>query len=222
MDRIQRYLDVNRYQLAQSANWENFRFVCIDTESTGLDAKRDKLVSLAGVAICQGDICLWDEISVVLPVAYNTSSVTVHGITRESAAAGVEEPEAISRLVEWLADGVIVGHHIQHDLTMLNQACQHHFNFSLRNIAVDTMEAFLAIKATGGFPALKSPGQHSLDALCELFNIIPHDRHTASGDAYLTAQITLRILKEAGKLGLWNLSDLRCWHADQPFPHGRG
>ncbi|HSH09795.1 MAG TPA: 3'-5' exonuclease [Oceanipulchritudo sp.] len=222
MDRIQRYLDVNRYQLAQSANWENFRFACIDTESTGLDAKRDKLISLAGVAVSQGDICLWDEFSVVLPVAYNTSSVTVHGITRESAADGVEEPEAISRFVQWLGDAIIVGHHIQHDLSMLNLACQHHFGFSMRNVAVDTLEAFLSIKRAGGFPALEIPHRPSLDALCDLFKIVPHDRHTASGDAFLTAQITLRILKEARKTGLWNLSDLLCWYADQPFPHGMG
>jgi DNA polymerase III subunit epsilon len=215
---IESYQAINRHPLSLKANWENFRFACIDSESTGFDPRKDRLVSLAGIGVRNGEIELWDAFSVILPVAFNTSSVTVHGITREEAAEGLEEPVALDRFAAWLGDGVIVGHHIRHDLVLLNTALQRHFQIELRNVVIDTMEAYLAVVAGGGFAALEEARSFSLDALCERFQIVPHDRHTAHGDAFLTAQLLLRILKEAGKTGQWNLSDLRAWHANQPFP----
>ena len=219
MERIRRYQQVNNFRLSSRANWENFRFAIIDAESTGLDPRRDHLVSLAGIGLLTGEICIWDQFSEVMPVAYNTSSVTVHGITREAAASGGrEEPEALADFLDWIVDGVIVGHHIEHDLTLINTACRKHFGFALRNLALDTMETYRAIRERGGFPGKPAPAGFSLDALCEWFHIVPHDRHTASGDAFLTARILLRLLKEAAKIGLWNLEDLHAWYADEPFP----
>jgi DNA polymerase III epsilon subunit-like protein len=80
----------------------------------------------------------------------------------------------------------------------------------------------MTVREAGGFKGDDWPERHSLDALCERFGITPHDRHTALGDAFLTAQILLRVLKEAGKLGMWNLEDLHAWYADQPFPFTNG
>lgn len=222
MDALDAYRNLHRYRLALGANWEKFRFLSIDSESTGLDARRDTMISLAGVGVCDGEICLWDQFSIILPIAYNTSSVTIHGITREEAALGVEEPLALELFLDWLRDGVIVGHHIQHDLTLLNTALEKHFSLKLRNVVVDTMEAYLTVREAGGFNNLEPLHRYSLDALCDHFHIIPHDRHTALGDAYLTAQVLLRILKEAGKRGQWNLLDLHAWYADEQFPFLEG
>jgi DNA polymerase-3 subunit epsilon len=55
----------------------------------------------------------------------------------------------------------------------------------------------------------------SLDALCETFGVVPHDRHTAGGDAFLTAQVFLRLLRAAKAVGRDTLASL-C----QPYqPH---
>ncbi|NDV62574.1 3'-5' exonuclease [Puniceicoccales bacterium CK1056] len=222
MPEIEHYRQINQLKLSLEANWENFRFACIDSESTGLDPKRDAIISLAGVGLQNGEICLWDQFSVILPIAYNTSSVTVHGITREEASDGVEAPVALRAFLDWLGDGIIVGHHIQHDVTLINFALEKHFAIKLQNVVIDTMEAFLAVSEIGGFASLGEPRGYSLDALCDHFNIVPHDRHTALGDGFLTAQILLRILKEAAKYGQWNLHDLRAWHADEPIPEKEG
>lgn len=219
---VQRYLQINHFKLSTQVNWENFRFACIDSESTGLNPRKDRIVSIAGVGVSKGEICLWDQFSVMLQIAHNTSSVTVHGITREESAAGLEEAEALRLFLDWLADGVIVGHHIQHDLDLLNTALQRHFSLQLRNVVIDTMESFRTLSESGGFSQRTPPHGHSLDALCDCFQIVPHDRHTALGDAYLTAQILFRIIKEARKRGLWNLSDLHAWYADEAFPFSGG
>ena len=41
----------------------------------------------------------------------------------------------------------------------------------------------------------------TLDAVREMFGVIPHDRHTASGDAFLTSQVFLPLLKPAARHG---------------------
>lgn len=212
---VQKYLQINRFPLSLRANWERFRFVSIDTESTGLDARKDRIISLAGVALEDGDICLWDQFSVLMPIAYNTSAVTIHGITRQESVEGVEEPVALDGFLRWLADGVIAGHHIQHDIIMLNRALVSHFGVEVKNVVIDTMEVYLGLKQAGSFATLPEPRGFGLDALLEVFGIVPHDRHTALGDAYLTALLLQRLLKEAGRRGLWNLDDLGAWYGHE-------
>lgn len=206
---VQAYRATISPALPLHSNWESLRFACLDTESTGFDPHRDRIVSISGIGLTAGEIHLTDQFSVILPVAYNTASVTVHGITREASAAGTEEPVALGAFLGWLKDGILVGHHIQHDLKLLNNALHRHYQLSLGNLVIDTAETYFAIREAGGFQGKSDPDGHSLDAFCRLFGIVPHDRHTASGDAFLTAQILLRLLKEAANRGCWNLEDLK-------------
>ena len=48
----------------------------------------------------------------------------------------------------------------------------------------------------------------SLDSLLRRFSIEPHDRHTAAGDAFLTAQVFQRLLARAKRLGVSTLGAL--------------
>jgi len=96
------------------------RFVALDSETTGTDPRSDRLVSIGAVAVQAGEIVVEDSFETMLKVAYNSSAVTVHGITREQAESGMDEPEALKALLVYLRDGVIVGHHIGFDITLLN------------------------------------------------------------------------------------------------------
>ena len=216
--RIAHYLSANSRKISSSGNWEKLRFVCIDSESTGFDPLKDRLVSLAGLGLMDGAIDLADQFSVIMPVSHNTSAVTVHGITREAAASGVEEPEALRSFLAWLGNGILVGHHVRHDLVLLNQACLRHFSLVLCNIALDTLEAYRLLRQAGGFPGHQGLSTETLDDLCQRFQIVPHDRHTALGDAFLTAHLLLRILKESARFQMWNLQDLGAFRADVSGP----
>src|SRR3954451_13005402 len=174
---------------------EQVRFVALDTETTGLDPRRDRLITIGAVAVCGGEILLDDAFEVLLKLAYNNSSVTVHGITRDEALGGMDEPEALAGFLDYLADGVIVGHHIGHDIEALNCACERHFDFKLRNRSLDTMDLTLHLNDDGAFAGRPMAQGFSLDGLCEMFGVAPHDRHTAGGDAFLTARIFLRLLR---------------------------
>jgi DNA polymerase-3 subunit epsilon len=207
--KIQQYLTAFENSWDANAPAEEIRFVVLDTETTGLDPRRDRLITIGAVAVRGGQIMLDDAFEALLKVAYNNSSVTVHGITRDEAAGGMDEAEALVLFLDYLRDGVIVGHHIGHDIAVLNNACERHFGVTLKNSSLDTMDLTLHLKDAGAFDGLPMTEGFSLDGLCEMFGVVPHDRHTAGGDAFITAQIFLRLLPAARGVGR-NTLDLLC------------
>jgi DNA polymerase-3 subunit epsilon len=111
-------------------------------------------------------------------------------------------------LLDHLKDGVIVGHHISHDIASLNAAYERHWGITLLNRSVDTMSLTLHLERAGAFAGRAPIQDFTLDALCDMFYIAPHGRHTASGDAFLTAQIFLRLLPLARRFGRAELGAL--------------
>jgi len=180
---------------------EQVRFVVLDTETTGFDARRDRIITIGALAIVNGEMLLEDSFEVMLPIAYNNSSVTVHGITRDQAREGMDEDEALKLFFDYLGDGVIVGHHIGHDIEALNVAGERHFGMRVTNRRIDTMDLTLILERDGAFAGRQLPQGYTLDTLCEMFGVAAHDRHTAGVDAFLTAQVFLRLLKAARNVG---------------------
>jgi DNA polymerase-3 subunit epsilon len=184
------------------------RFVVLDSETTGLDPRKDRLITIGAVSVVAGEILLDDVFDALIEVQYNSAAVTVHGVTRQESRGGMTEPEALERFLAYLGDGVIVGHHIGHDVATLNAGYERHWGFSLKNHSLDTMDLTLNLEKDGAFAGRDSISDFSLDGLCNLFGVIPHDRHTASGDAFMTAQVFLRLLRLASRHGRTTLQRL--------------
>jgi DNA polymerase-3 subunit epsilon len=178
---------------------ERVRFVVLDSETTGLDPRSDRLITIGAVAVQDGEIVLDDAFAALLKVEHNTTAVTVHGITRDQSLGGMDEPRAVELFLDYLKDGVIVGHHIGHDIATFDAACERHWGARLLNRSLDTMDLTLHLERDGAFAGRPPIRRFTLDALCEMFGVVPHDRHTAEGDAFITAQVFLRLLRLASK-----------------------
>jgi DNA polymerase III subunit epsilon len=187
---------------------EQVRFVVLDSETTGLNPRKDRIVTIGAIAVWNHEILLEDSFEALLKLEHNSSAVTVHGVTREESRAGVDEPAALESFLEYLGDGVIVGHHIGHDVETFNTGYERHFGFRLQNPSLDTMSLTLHLERDGAFAGRPPIQEYSLDALCVLFDIIPHDRHTAPGDAFITALVFQRLLRLAARHQRTTLSRL--------------
>ena len=205
---LEEYLDHFEGGVSAETPSDLVRFVVLDSETTGLDPRKDRLITIGAVGVVAGEILLDDVFDELLEVEYNSAAVTVHGVTRQESQRGVTETEALQCFLAYLQDGVIVGHHIGHDVATLNAGYQRHWGFSLQNRSLDTMELTLNLERDGAFEGRDSIAEFSLDGLCSLFGVIPHDRHTASGDAFMTAQIFLRLLRLASHHGRTTLGRL--------------
>ena len=214
---------VTRYRACFDATWpdaapiDRARFVVLDSETTGLNPATDRIITIGAVAVSDGEIRLDDSFAALIKIARNTSAVTVHGVTRDQALEGVDEPIALERFLDYLRDGIIVGHHIGHDIATLDAAYSRHWSMTLANRSLDTMDLTLHLERDGAFAGRPPIKQFTLDALCGMFGVIPHDRHTATGDAFITAQVFLRLLRLAKRFGRDSLAGVA-----EPFPVPEG
>jgi DNA polymerase III subunit epsilon len=187
---------------------EEVRFIVLDSETTGLDPRKDRLITIGAIAVINNDVVLEDAFEALLKVEYNSSAVTVHGVTREESLAGLDEPEALAQFQAYLRDGVIVGHHINHDVETFNAGYERHGGSRMPNRSLDTMALALRLEADGAFADQAPFRSFSLDELCDRFGVIPHDRHTAPGDAFMTALVFQRLLRLAAHVGRSTLGQL--------------
>jgi DNA polymerase-3 subunit epsilon len=198
---------VDRYRAWFDRTWtddtsiEAVRFIVLDSETTGLNPRVDRLITIGAVAVQTSEIVVEDAFDALIKIDRNTEAVTVHGVTRDQSRRGVDEEVALERFLDYLRDGVIVGHHIGHDIATIDAALERHWGIRLENRSLDTMDLTLHLERDGAFTGRPPIRQFTLDGLCSMFDVIPHDRHTASGDAFITAQIFLRLERLAARVG---------------------
>ena len=198
---------VARYRKCFDRTWaddtsiDSVRFVVLDSETTGLNPRVDRLITIGAVAVQNSEIIVEDSFDALIKIDRNTEAVTVHGVTRDQSLRGVDEAVAIEQFLDYLGDGVIVGHHIGHDISTVDAALERHWGITLANRSLDTMDLTLHLERDGAFAGRPPIRQFTLDGLCALFGVIPHDRHTASGDAFITAQVFLRLERLARRFG---------------------
>ncbi|HET9268206.1 MAG TPA: 3'-5' exonuclease [Vicinamibacterales bacterium] len=197
---------IETYKQAFAATWrddtpvDQVRFVVLDSETTGFSPVLDRILTIGAVAVVDGEIRLDDSFDELLKVTGDVGPVDVHGVTPDRSDRGYEEGEAVERFLAYLRDGVIVGHHIGHDVSMLDAALERMgTDVRLLNRTLDTADLTLHLAQDGAFTGVKLPHHITLDTLADLFGVIPHDRHTASGDAFITALVFLRLLKLAAR-----------------------
>jgi DNA polymerase-3 subunit epsilon len=164
------------------------RFVVFDTETTGLDVRTDVVLSIGAVGIIENAIVVNDYLEVFLEQnLFKTESVPIHGILKAGKEKKLTESEAVIEFVNFIKDATLVGHHVRFDVKMINVALQRMGFEKLKNRSLDTDLMYQKFK---GLPE----EQHtSLDELCRVFKIQKSDRHTAAGDAFITALIFLRL-----------------------------
>lgn len=167
------------------------RYVVFDCETTGLDYKSDRILSIGAVAIQNDKIIVGDFMEVFLQQdIFKPESVPIHGILKEGKEEKIVEAEAIIRFLEFIKDATLVGHHVAFDIEMINQALDRLNVGTLKNQAMDTDVMYQKLKY------LPYEQHASLDELCDIYKIKKSDRHTASGDAFITALLFLKLKKK--------------------------
>src|SRR5687767_9692472 len=90
---LQRHLECFNQTWSDETAIDKVRFVVLDSETTGLNPRSDRIISIGAVGVLDGEIVLDDSFEALLKVSHNTSAVTVHGLTRDESRSGLEEPE---------------------------------------------------------------------------------------------------------------------------------
>lgn len=181
---------INHFKNKQDTNIDSLRFIVFDTETTGLNIKEDRILSIGTVAISELTIKISDSFECYLSQnIFKNDSVKIHGILKEGSKEKVEEKEAITQFLNHIKNAVLVAHHTAFDIAMINASLKRMGLPKLKNKALDLGYLY---KKTDLDRTVKN--HFSLDDLAERFKIRQHDRHTAPGDAFITALIFLKVL----------------------------
>ncbi|MFD2035852.1 PolC-type DNA polymerase III [Belliella marina] len=184
------------------------RFVVLDTETTGFDFKKDYIVSFGAIKLKGYSMLIQETFETYLDApVQNASSIQVHEILYPIEISPLKDFAA--DFLKYVGTDIIVGHHIGFDLAMMDKIFKSFGLNELLNPVIDTKD--LAIRLEKGPHYDRRMGkreEYSLDSLCERYGIPLDDRHTAAGDAFLTAQLLMKLLKLAEQKGITNFGEL--------------
>lgn len=149
--------------------------IVLDTETTGLDFTKERMVEFAGVRLENGKVK--DEFQTLINPQQHIrkSSIAIHGITQEMVQDAPTEEEAMPKILEFIGDYPIVAHNCIFDYSYLNEASLRTTGKPLENVRIDTQHMFKEV-----YPEMES---HGLDALTKKFGVELVNHHRAMADA---------------------------------------
>jgi len=176
-------------------------YVAFDTETTGLNpSEGDEIVQLGAVRIVNGRLlhneCIDQLVNPQRPVP--KSSIEIHGIDPELLPSQPIITRVLPTFHAFAADSVLVAHNAAFDMRFL-QLKEQASGVCFDNPVLDTLL----------LSSVVHPNQegHSLDAIAERFNITIVGRHTALGDALVTAEILLKLIPLLEAQGIHTLEE---------------
>jgi DNA polymerase-3 subunit epsilon len=186
-------------------------YVAFDTETTGLNpSEGDEIIQLGAVRIVNGRLlqneCIDQLVNPQRSVP--TSSVAIHGIDPEVLPSQPTITEVLPGFHAFATDAVLVAHNAAFDMRLL-QLKEGATGLRFDNPVLDTLL----------LSSVVHPNQegHSLDAIATRFNITIIGRHTALGDALVTAEILLKMIPLLEAQGIHTLEDALNASIKSPF-----
>lgn len=203
---VREYLSLDFKTEVQQSIWAP-AYIVLDCETTGI-ARKDQIVTIGAVEVKGKSISLGHLLDIHLPLSENSVAATIHEELADQSGP-FEIIEALQEVLAFLQNRPIVGHHISFDIRKLNQLFQEYFpGFKLKNQVLDTMILTRRLDPVRYERNVAGNESMQLDVLCEEFGIIIENRHTALGDAFLTAQLFQRLLPKLEQRGIKTLSAL--------------
>jgi DNA polymerase-3 subunit epsilon len=170
------------------------RYVTVDVETTGLDMRRDRVLSIGAVSVERGVIALSRCFEVVLrqPESSSRDNILVHRIGGQRQMAGLDPAEALVRFLEYVGHAPLVAFRADFDQTMLDRALK-------ETIGVKSQSAWIDLAKV--LPALyPSNDCRTMDDWLAMMHIRMLARHDALADALATAQMLQVALHAADRV----------------------
>lgn len=190
------------------------RFVVFDTETTGLDLSKNRLLSIAGVGMTGLELHLDDTFGVMVAQSHvgGAAAAVIHGLISKDLAGGLREDEAAAEFLAFVGDSVLVAHHAAFDIRMLQKAIAPYRGAKVWSPSVDTAQLAqrleIGVMTSNQTRSADQRRPYQLDNLVARYGIDVPERHTAAGDALATALLFQRLLKKAERRGIRTLGDL--------------
>ncbi|HVY00121.1 MAG TPA: DUF294 nucleotidyltransferase-like domain-containing protein [Pseudorhodoplanes sp.] len=174
--------------------------VVIDTETTGLDPRRARIVEIAAVRLAQGRIGSDRYRSLVRPgEPIPKSSTEIHHIDDSQVAGAPSFAELWPELRAQLGEAVVIGHNIGFDIAVLQKECARIGEALAPRAVLDTrLLAQLVARDLAGY---------TIESLSAWLGVEAEGRHSALGDAVTAARIFVALVPRLRERGIRTLAE---------------
>lgn len=169
-------------------------FVAFDTETTGLNPKKDEILSIGAVKIKGNKIDLKDRFYTVIKPNFpiNEETIKIHGLRKKDLENGIPIEEAIEKFLYFIGSRPLVGYYVEFDVAMINKYLKKMIGIELPNRQIDVSGMYYDYKIgkiPQGFVDLR------FDSILRDLNIPVFGKHDALNDAIMTALVFLHLNK---------------------------
>lgn len=161
------------------------RYVVVDVESSGLDMKKDRLISIGAVALVDGRLDFSDAFQVILRQAQVSThaNILIHGIGGSAQSEGVDPVEGLLAFMQYVGKAPLVAYHAFFDQSMIGKATREYLGMEPDLPWIDlawVLPDLFSFRGDANVP---------LDDWLRHFEIENILRHNAVSDAYATAKL---------------------------------
>jgi len=174
-----------------SSNLADVSILSVDFETTGLNAKKDQLLSVGFVECHNNQVILSTCYHQVIKTKgqLTADNVVIHQITDQQKNQGQMLRQVVENLLNALAGKVMLAHFSSIERQFLNQACIELYGMAPVFPIIDTLA--IAKRRLDKLDIPYDPSQLRLSNLRNHYNLPKHFSHNALNDAIATAELLL-------------------------------
>jgi DNA polymerase III subunit epsilon len=203
------FYDFDLFQASEAHHEQDERrlvslaFTVFDTETTGLNPSQgDQILQIGATRISAGKLRREESFEQLVDPQRSIppEGIPIHGITPDMVRGQPHIAQVLPAFHTFAQDTVLVAHNAAFDMRFL-QLAESRSGVRFEQPVLDTLL----------LSAVVHPNQtsHRLEAIAERFGITVVGRHTALGDALVTAEVFLRLIPLLHAMGIETLGQAR-------------
>jgi DNA polymerase-3 subunit epsilon len=177
--------------------WYDATYWAVDLETTGLDPRRDRILSVGMVPVRDGVVRWGERLYTLVRGAESTSgsgALAVHQILPGDSSLSPDEAEVVRQVIQRLDGRVLLAHHASVELGFLKSAARRHRCRWPSPRVVDTVHLLhLLDQRMERLQPYPPAVPKSLDGARERLGLPKHRAHHALADALATAELFLAL-----------------------------
>ena len=166
--------------------------VVFDTETTGLNPKKDEILSIGAVKLKGNKILMSEKFELfVKPTReINEQSIKIHQIRNIDLQNGCEAREAIIKFLRFIGSRPLVGYYLEFDIKMINKYLKPYLGITLPNRQIEVSGLYHDKKIK-----LIPDGVIDLrfDVMMKDLGLPIFGKHDALNDAVMTAMMYIKL-----------------------------
>jgi len=190
-NRNKKRLKDERFSFLFDASIEG-EYVVYDTETTGLDPKKDEILSIGAVKIKDNKILTSETFELYVKPSGNIDekSITIHHIRPCDLEVALEPQEAIEKFLHFIGSRPLVGYYLEFDIAMIERYVKPWLGIKLPNKQIEISGLYFDRKT-----ALIPQGHIDLrfEKIMQDLNVPNLGQHNAVNDAIMTGLCFLKL-----------------------------